>query len=51
MSPPCPHPEDTRASLEQQAGKALTGKGWEISTWDILMLFTPFLPSVSLRGA
>lgn len=51
MSPPCPHPEDTRASLEQQAGKALTGKGRKISTWDILMLFTHFLPSVSLRGA
>lgn len=52
MSPPCPKPKDTGASLEQQAGKVLTGKGWEISTWTILlMLFTHFLPSVSHHGA
>lgn len=51
VSPPCLNPKDTRASLEQQAGKVLTGKGWEISTWDLLMLFTHLLPSVSLCGA
>lgn len=51
MSPACPNPKDTRASLEQQAGKVLTGNGWELSTWDIFMLLSHFLPSVSLCGA